>query len=81
MHRILVALALTVSLGTPLSSNPFGFFWSAVTSLWEAPATEKAGIGWDPNGLNSPPPPPTQTDAGFGWDPNGLTSCSPAPTL
>lgn len=31
-------------------------------------ASTDIGGGWDPNGLNTPPP---TTDAGGGWDPNG----------
>jgi hypothetical protein len=36
----------------------------------------KEGIGWDPNGLNSPAPPP-QVEAGCRWDPDGQNSCTP----
>jgi len=80
MNRILVAVALTASLGVPLSANPLDLLWSALGSLWEAPATPKEGFGWDPSGLNSPPP-PAETDAGFGWDPSGLNGSSPAPAV
>lgn len=80
MQRFLAVLALAASLGTPLTSSPFDFVWSSVASLWEAPATNKSGFGWDPNGLNSPPPPSTQTESGCGWDPSGASTCSPAPT-
>ncbi len=31
----------------------------------------KAGSGWDPAGLNQPPPPPAETDGGSGADPLG----------
>jgi hypothetical protein len=29
------------------------------------------GSGWDPLGLNVPPPPQTEPDRGSGWDPFG----------
>lgn len=31
----------------------------------------KQGGGWDPLGLNAPPPPQEETDRGSGWDPWG----------
>jgi hypothetical protein len=31
----------------------------------------KRGSGWDPWGLNPPPPPQTETDGGSGADPLG----------
>lgn len=81
MNRILVAVALTASLGTPISSSPLDLFWSALTSLWEAPASSKAGCGWDPSGLECAPLPPPQTEEGCGWDPSGINSCSPTPVV
>ncbi|HYG63462.1 MAG TPA: hypothetical protein VEL74_12845 [Thermoanaerobaculia bacterium] len=79
MNRILVAVALTASLGTPLSSAPLDFLWSALSSFREAPASSKEGFGWDPNGIHSPPP--AGTDAGFDWDPDGLNGDSSAPAI
>jgi hypothetical protein len=75
MHRTFVAVVLAASLANPT----FEPFWTFLSSLWGGPAGAKEGFGWDPDGLNSPTPPPPQTKAGFGWDPNGLNSPTPPP--
>jgi hypothetical protein len=69
MRRSLVAAALAAS----LLAGPTQLFhplWDLLSSLWSG-VTEKAGPGWDPNGLHAPAPPPPTTDAGGGWDPFG----------
>ncbi len=39
-------------------------------------AQNKQGAGWNPPGLNAPPP---TGDAGGGWDPDGLNVRTPPP--
>ena len=69
MRRSLVAAALAASLLTG-QAQLFPPLWDLLSSLWSGVA-EKAGPGWDPNGLQAPAPPPPTTDAGAGWDPFG----------
>jgi hypothetical protein len=73
MRITLLALVLAASFGL---LDPLG---SLLASVWNPSATSKVGLGWDPDGLNSPTPP--QTEAGCGWDPSGQNSCTPPEQL
>ena len=69
MDRILVAIALSLSLGVAEPFHPLERLWNLLASFAEAPASE-AGCGADPNGRCMPEPQP-QGKAGCGADPDG----------
>jgi hypothetical protein len=74
MSRALLALALSLALGSPAFQWAVGLVDIALSSaaksdaghLWDAngSAPTPAGSGWDPNGG-------AQTEVGSGWDPDG----------
>jgi hypothetical protein len=62
MSRVLLALALSLALGSPVVQWAAG--WAAVGGGWDPNGQTDVGGHWDPDG--SP-----QTDVGNHWDPNG----------